>query len=90
MNGQQASFGHIWSESTHKAQILPACTQLIQSMVRSGGQRFRGYGLVVGRGEKSILKVPAQALSGWCPVGMAYITQKKQAELEPLGACHEG
>ena len=25
-----------------------------------------------GRGKKSILKVPAQALSGRCPVGMAY------------------
>ena len=61
-----------WNEGTRKAQALPACTQPIQSMVRSGGQRFRGHGLVVGRGEKSILKVPAQALSGRCPAGMAY------------------
>ena len=37
-----------------------------------GGQRFRGYGLVVERGEKFILKAPAQALSGRCPAGMAY------------------
>ena len=27
-----------------------------------GGQRFRGHGLVVGRGEKSIFEVPAQVL----------------------------
>ena len=37
-----------------------------------GGQRFRGHGLVVGRGEKSIFEVSAQALSGKCPVGMTY------------------
>ena len=37
-----------------------------------GGQRFRGHGLVVGRREKSIFEVPAQALSGRCPAGMTY------------------
>ena len=37
-----------------------------------GGQRFRGHGLVVRRGEKSIFEVPAQVLSGECPVGMTY------------------
>ena len=37
-----------------------------------GGQRFKGHGLVVGRGEKSIFEVPAQALSGRCPIGMTY------------------
>ena len=37
-----------------------------------GGQRFRGHGLVVGRGKKSIFEVPAQVLSGKCPVGMTY------------------
>ena len=36
------------------------------------GQRFRGCGLVVGRGEKSIFEVSAQALSRRCPVGMTY------------------
>ena len=36
------------------------------------GQRFRGYGLVVGRGEKSIFEVPTQAFSGRCPAGMTY------------------
>ena len=29
-----------------------------------GDQRFRGHGLVVGRGEKSIFEVPTQALLG--------------------------
>ena len=37
-----------------------------------GGQRFRGHGLVVGRGKKSIFEVPAQVLLGKCPVGMTY------------------
>ena len=36
------------------------------------GQRFRGHGLVVGRGEKSIFIVPTQALLGRFPAGMAY------------------
>ena len=36
------------------------------------GQRFRGHGLMMGRGEKSIFEVPAQALSGRCPAGMTY------------------
>ena len=34
-----------------------------------GGQRFRGHGLVVGKGEKSIFEVSAQALLGRCPAG---------------------
>ena len=33
---------------------------------------IRGHGLVVGRGEKSIFMVPAQALLGRCLAGMAY------------------
>ena len=37
-----------------------------------GGQRFRGHGLVMGRGEKSIFEVPAQVLSGKYPTGMTY------------------
>ena len=36
------------------------------------GQRFRRHGLVVGRGEKSIFEVPAQALPSRCPAGMTY------------------
>ena len=37
-----------------------------------GSQRFRGHGLVLGRGEKSILEVPTQALSRRCLVRMTY------------------
>ena len=37
-----------------------------------GGQRFKWHGLVVGKGEKSIFEVPAQALSGRCPARMTY------------------
>ena len=37
-----------------------------------GVQRFRGHGLMVGRGEKSIFEVPTQVLSGECPAGMTY------------------
>ena len=53
----------------------PGTTSLYLANIGHGevrGQRFKGHGLVVGRGEKSILKVPAQALSGRCPAGMAY------------------
>ena len=36
------------------------------------GQRFKGRGLVVERGEKSIFEVSAQALSKKCPARMTY------------------
>ena len=36
------------------------------------GQKFRGHGLVVGKGEKSIFEVLAQALSVRCHTGMTY------------------
>ena len=52
-NGQQADFGHIWKEDTHKALAPPACTQPIQGMVWSrvkdsedmvwGGERGKIY-----------------------------------------------
>ena len=50
-------------------------TNLYPANTRHGefvGQRFRGYGLVVGRGEKSIFELPTQVLSGKCPIGMTY------------------
>ena len=53
----------------------PGTTSLYPANIGHGeveGQRFRGHGLVVGRGEKSILKVLAQAFSGRCPAGMTY------------------
>ena len=36
------------------------------------GQRFRRYGLVVGRGENFIFEVLTQAFSGRCFTGMTY------------------
>ena len=53
----------------------PGTTSLYLANTRHGevvGQRFREYGLVVGRGEKSIFEVPAQVLSGRYPAGMTY------------------
>ena len=53
----------------------PSTTSLYPANTRHGevgGQRFRGHGLVVGRGEKSIFEVPAQVLSGKCPARMTY------------------
>ena len=37
-----------------------------------GGQRFRGHGLVVEKGENSIFEVLAQVLSGKYPIGITY------------------
>ena len=45
---------------------------------------------MVGRGEKSIFMVPAQALSGRCPAGMAYYPKEARLRGEPLGTCLEG
>ena len=53
----------------------PGTTSLYPANTGNGkvrGQRFKGHGLVVGRREKSIFEVPAQALSGRCPAGMTY------------------
>ena len=55
----------------------PGTTSLYLANIGHGevrGQRFKGHGLVVRRGEKSILEVQAQAqaLSGRCPAGMTY------------------
>ena len=50
-----------------KARARPGTTSLYPVNTghgEVGGQRFRGHGLVVGRAEKSIFEVPAQALSG--------------------------
>ena len=53
----------------------PDTTSLYPANIGHGevvGQRFREYGLVVRRREKSIFEVLAQALSGKCPTGMTY------------------
>ena len=53
----------------------PSTTSLYPANTEHGeveGQRFRGHGLVVRRGGKSIFEVPAQALSRRYPAGMTY------------------
>ena len=53
----------------------PGTTNLYPANIRYGkvgGQRFKGHGLVVGRGEKSIFEVLAQVLLGKCPAGITY------------------
>ena len=58
-----------------KACARPGTTSLYPANTghgEVGDQRFRGHGLVVGRAEKSIFEVSAQAFSGRCPAGMTY------------------
>ena len=53
----------------------PGTTSLYPVNTRHGevrGQRFKGHGLVVGRGENFIFEVLAQALSRRCPAGLTY------------------
>ena len=53
----------------------PGTTNLYPANTGHGevrGQKFRGHGLVVGKGEKSIFEVLAQALSVRCHTGMTY------------------
>ena len=64
-----------WTHMERRHAQGPGTTNLYRVNTEHGevrGQRFRGHGLVVGRGEKSILKAPAQALSGRCLTRMAY------------------
>ena len=64
-----------WTHMEGRHVQGPSTTSLYPANTRYGevgGQRFKGHGLVVGRGEKSIFEVPAQALLGKCPVGMTY------------------
>ena len=53
----------------------PDTTSLYPANIGHGevvGQRFKGHGLVVGRGKKFIFEVPTQALLGKCSAGMTY------------------
>ena len=64
-----------WTHMEGRHAQGPGTTSLYPTNSEHGeveGQRFRGHGLVVGRGEKSIFEVPTQALSGRGPVGMTY------------------
>ena len=67
--------GRFWTHMEGRHAQGPGTTSLYPANTEHGeveGQRFRGYDLVVGRGEKSIFEVSAQVLSGKCPVGMTY------------------
>ena len=71
--------GRFWTHMEGRHAQGPGTTSLYPTNTGHGevrGQRFKGHGLVVGRGEKSIFKVPTQALSGRCPVGMTYYPKK--------------
>ena len=64
-----------WTHMEGRHAQGPGITSLNPANIGHGevkGQRFRRHGLVVGRGEKSIFEVPAQALSGRCPAGITH------------------
>ena len=59
--------GRFWTQMEGRHVQGPGITSLYPTNTGHGvvnGQRFRGHGLVVGRREKSIFEVPAQALLG--------------------------
>ena len=65
--------GRFWTHMEGRHAQGPGTTSLYPANTEHGevgGQRFRGHGLVVGRGEKSIFNVPTQALSRRCHAGM--------------------
>ena len=67
--------GKFWTHMEGRHAQGPGTTSLYPANTGHGevrGQRFRGHGLVVGKGEKFIFEVPAQALSGRCPAGLTY------------------
>ena len=67
--------GRFWTHMEGRHAQGPSTTSLYPANTGHDevrGQRFRGHDLVVGRGEKFIFKVLAQALSGRCPAGMTY------------------
>ena len=67
--------GRFWTHMEGRHTQGPSTTSLYPANTghgKVGGQRFRRYGLVVGRGEKSIFEVPAQVLSWKCPARMIY------------------
>ena len=71
----------------------PSTTSLYPANIGSGGSWVRGkrgYGLAVGRGEKTYSRVLAQALLGemFCWDDMP--PKRSKDELKPPGACHEG
>ena len=71
--------GRFWTHMEGRHAQGPGTTSLYPTNTghgEVGDQRFKGHGLVVGRGEKSIFEVSTQALSGRCPAGMTYYPKK--------------
>ena len=67
--------GRFWTHMEGRHAQGPGTTSLYPANTGHGvvkGQRFRRHGLVVGRREKSIFKVSAQAILGRCPTEMTY------------------
>ena len=67
--------GKFWTHMEGRHAQGPDTTNLYPANTEHsevGGQRFRGHGLVVGRGGKSIFEILAQAFSGKCPARMTY------------------
>ena len=67
--------GKFWTYMEGRHAQGPNTTSLYPANTEHGevgGQRFRGHGLVVGRGEKSIFEILAQAFSERCLAGMTY------------------
>ena len=67
--------GKFWTYMEGRHAQGPGTTSLYPANTghgEVGGQKFRGHGLVVERGEKSIFEVSAQALSRKCPARMTY------------------
>ena len=89
MHEQQADFGHTEKRGTRKAQNLPAYTQPIQDMVRSWVRGERVWFSGEERG-KTYFEVLARSLLGKVSCWDDIPPKKSKAELEPLGACHEG
>ena len=77
------------SNDLFKAQAPPACNQPIQGMVRLWVRDSEGMIWWWGEGKNLFLRFRLRFF--WGSVLLGWLTtQKKQAELEPLGACHDG
>ena len=72
-----------------QGQAPPACTQPIQGMVRSGIRDLEGMVWWWGERKNLFLRFRLRLFRGGVLLGWLTI-QKRQAELEPLDACHEG
>ena len=75
-----------------EARVRPRHYQPVPSQYKGGGSWVRGkkgYGLAVGRRESLFWGFHSNSFGGNILLGW-HTAQKKEDELEPLGACHEG